>query len=296
MSPISKKMSKEKGKRRIQSSSVTTVISIALVLFLLGLLGILMSGAKKISDHVKENIGFHIYLKDNVKEDAVERLQNFLSASSYVKSHYYISKDSAAVIYKKEVGDDFVKFIGYNPLPASVEVLLNADYANSDSIAWIQKQILEFSSVKEFDYQQSLVNLVNKNVSRIALVLLIFAGLLMFIALALINNTIRLTIYSKRFLIKTMQLVGATGGFIRKPFLINGIKHGIIAGIIANSMLGGIIYTALKKIPDIEQLTDTRMLLFLSGIILALGIFISVASTYFAVRRYLRLSADELYY
>lgn len=289
-------MSKEKGRRRIQSSSVTTVISVSLVLFLLGILGILFISAKKISDHLKENISFHVYLKDNATDDAVERLHNFLGASSYVKSCVYLSKDSAAAKYKKEVGEDFVQFIGYNPLPSSMEVQLKADYANTDSITWIRKQILDFSSVKEFDYQQSLVNMVNKNIDRIALVLLVFTGLLMLIALGLINNTIRLAIYSRRYIIKTMQLVGATAGFIRKPFLLNGIKHGIISGIIANLILGGIIYAALKKIPDLEQVTDISLMIYLFGIILILGILISGISTFFAVRRYLRLSSEELYY
>jgi len=289
-------MSEEKPRRKISSSSVTTVISVSLVLFLLGLLGIFLISAKKISDHLKENIGFHVYLKENVKEDEIERLHNFLHASNYVKSSMYLSKDSAAALYKKDVGEDFVQFIGYNPLPSSMEVQLKADFANPDSIAWIQKQILDFSSVKEFDYQESLVNMVNKNVNRIALVLLIFIGLLMLIALALINNTIRLAIYSKRFVIKTMQLVGATGGFIRKPFLMNGVKHGIIAGIIANLILGVIIYTAVKKIPDLEQVTDIRMMIYLFGIVLALGVFISGISTFFAVRKYLRLSSEELHY
>ena len=289
-------MGEDKSRRKIQSSSITTVISVSLVLFLMGMLGILFISAKKISDHVKENIGFHVYLKDNAKEDEIERLHNFLHASNYVKSSMYLSKDSAAALYKKEVGEDFVQFIGYNPLPSSMEVQLKADFANPDSIAWIQKQILDFSSVKEFDYQESLVNMVNKNVNRIALVLLIFIGLLMLIALALINNTIRLAIYSKRFVIKTMQLVGATGGFIRKPFLMNGVKHGIIAGIIANLILGIVIYAAVKKIPDLEQVTDTRMMIYLFGIVLALGVFISGISTFFAVRKYLRLSSEELHY
>ncbi|MEK6616008.1 MAG: permease-like cell division protein FtsX [Bacteroidota bacterium] len=289
-------MSEEKSRRKIQSSSITTVISVSLVLFLMGTLGILFISAKKISDHVKENIGFHVYLKDNAEEDEIERLHNFLNASNYVKSSIYLSKDSAAALYKKDVGEDFVQFIGYNPLPSSMEVQLKADFANPDSIAWIQKQILDFSSVKEFDYQESLVNMINKNVNRIALALIIFIGLLMLIALALINNTIRLAIYSKRFVIKTMQLVGATGGFIRKPFLVNGVKHGIIAGILANLILGAIIYTAVKKIPDIEQITDTGMMIYLFGIVLALGVFISGISTFFAVRKYLRLSSEELYY
>ena len=289
-------MPEEKSRRRIQSSSITTVISVSLVLFLLGLLGVLLISAKKISNHLKENISFHIYLKDNAKDDEVDRLHNFLNASSYVKSSVFLSKDSAAAIYKKEVGEDFVQFIGYNPLPSSMEVQLKADYANADSIVWIRKQILDFSSVKEFDYKESLVNMVNKNVDRIALVLLIFIGLLMLIALGLINNTIRLAIYSRRYIIKTMQLVGATGGFIRKPFLLNGIKHGIISGIIANLILGGIIYAALQKIPDLEQVTDVSMMIYLFGIVLILGVLISGISTFFAVRKYLRLSSEELYY
>ncbi|MBI3501152.1 MAG: cell division protein FtsX [Bacteroidetes bacterium] len=289
-------MSEEKSKKRISTSSITTVISVSLVLFLLGLLGVFLISAKKISEHLKENISFHVYLKDKATDDETERLHNFLNACSYVKSSVYLSKDSAALLYKKDVGEDFVKFIGYNPLPASMEVQLKADYANRDSIAWIQKQITDFSSVKEFNYQESLVNLVNKNVNRIALVLLIFITLLLVIALALINNTIRLAIYSKRFLIKTMQLVGATGNFIRKPFLVNGIKHGMISGIIANLMLWGIIFTAVKKIPDLEQVTDMRLMIFLFGVIFILGIFISGVSTFLSVRKYLRLSSEELYY
>ncbi len=289
-------MSDKPRRKKIQTSSIITVISISLVLFLVGLLGIFLISAKKISDHLKENIGFHVYLKDNAKEDEIERLQNFLKASSYVKSSKYLTKDSAAALFKKDVGDDFVKFIGYNPLPSSVEVQLKADFANPDSIAWIKNQITEFSSVKEFDYQESLVNLVNKNVNRIVLVLLICIGILTLIALGLINNTIRLAIYSKRYLIKTMQLVGATGGFIRKPFLLNGLKHGILSGVIACTMLWAILFTATKKIPDLEPLTDMQMMLYLFGIVLALGVIISGISTFLSVRKYLRLSSEELYY
>lgn len=286
----------EKSRRRIQSSSVTTIISVSLVLFLLGLLGILFISAKKISDHLKENIGFHIYLHENVTDEEQERLRNFLEASSFAKSNRYLSKDSAAAIYQKEVGQDFVQFIGYNPLPASFEVQLKADFANPDSIVWIKRQITDFSSVKEFAYQESLVNLVNKNISRIALVLLTFIGLLLLISLALINNTIRLAIYSKRFLIKTMQLVGATGGFIRKPFLTAGVINGILAGIIANIILFGVIYLSTKRIPDLQQVIDAKLTLYMCGIVLVIGVFISGISTYFAVRKYLRANSEELYY
>jgi cell division transport system permease protein len=284
-----------KSRRRIQSSSVTTVISVSLVLFLLGLLGILFISAKKISNHLKENIGFHVYFNDNTKDEEVESLHNFLNASSYVKSSIYLSKDSAAAVYQKEVGEDFVQFIGYNPLPASIEVQLKANFANPDSIVWIKKQITDFKSVKDFDYQESLVNMVNKNINQIALVLLIFIVLLLLIALALINNTIRLAIYSKRFVIKTMQLVGATGGFIRKPFLLRGIQHGIIAGLFANLMLWGIVYTTIRKIPDLEQVTDTAMTIYLLGIVMISGVMISGISTFFAVSKYLRANSEELY-
>ncbi len=289
-------MPEEKSKRRIQSSSITTVISVSLVLFLLGVLGILIISAKKISDHIKENIGFHVYLNDNAKEDEVERLQHFLEASNFVRSSAYLSKDSAAAIYKQEVGEDFVEFIGYNPLPASMEVKLKADFANPDSIVWIKKQITDFTSVKEFNYHETSVNIVNKNINRIALVLLVLIALLLVIALALINNTIRLAIYSKRFLIKTMQLVGATGGFIRKPFLLGGIQNGIMAGLIANLMLWGMIYTAIKKMPDLEQVTDTTMMIYLFAMVVIVGILISGISTFFAVRKYLRANSEELYY
>ncbi|TAL58637.1 MAG: FtsX-like permease family protein [Bacteroidetes bacterium] len=289
-------MSEEKSKRRIQAPSVTTIISVSLVLFPLGLLGILFISAKKISDHLKENIGFHVYLNDHSKDEDVEKLQHFLDASNFVRASQYLSKDSAAAEYQKEVGEDFVRFIGYNPLPASFEVQLKADFANPDSIVWIKKQITGFSSVKEFDYQESLVNMINKNINRVALALLVFIALLLLIALALINNTIRLAIYSKRFLIKTMQLVGATGSFIRKPFLIGGIRNGILAGLIANILLWGVVYTAVKKIPDLEQVTDTVMMICLFGIVLVLGVFISGISTFFAVRKYLKVNSEELYY
>ena len=289
-------MSDGPKRKKIQTSSAITVISISLVLFLVGLLGIFLISAKKISDHVKENIGFHVYLRENVKDDEVDKLQSFLSASSYVRSCRYLSKDSAAALYKNDLGEDFVQFIGYNPLPASMEVLLKAEYANPDSIAWIKNQVTALTQVKEFDYQESLVDLVNKNVNRIVIVLLVFIGVLMLIALALINNTIRLAIYSKRYLIKTMQLVGATGGFIRKPFLLSGLKHGILAGTIACLLLWGINFAAVKKIPDLESVTDIQMMLYLFGMVLVMGVIISGVSTLLAVRKYLRLSAEELYY
>ena len=207
-------MADKYSKRRVASSSVTTVISLSLVLFLLGLLGLIVLSAKKVSQHVKENIGFQIYLKEEAKEVDINKLQKSLDAKAYVKSTEYISKERALEIYKEDVGEDFMQFTGYNPLPASIDLRLNADYANNDSIAWIKTEILAENIVQEFDYKESLVMMIDKNIKTISLYFLIFIALLMTIAVALINNTIRLAIYSKRFLIRTMQLVGATKMFI----------------------------------------------------------------------------------
>lgn len=283
-------------RRRIRTSTIITVISMSMVLFLVGLLGIFLISAKKISDHLKENIGFHIYLKDQATDEQAERLEHHLRSAGYVKSFHFLSKDSAAAIYKKDVGEDFVQFIGYNPLPSSFEVQLKADYANPDSIAMIKEQVVEFSAVREFDYQVSLVDMVNKNVNRIILFLLSIILLLLLIAIALINNTIRLAIYSSRFVIRTMQLVGATGGFIRKPFLIESLRQGLIAGIIACGLIWGMIAAATRKIPDLSEITDTELMFMLTVCLIALGLLISTTSTLLSVRKYLRSNTEELYY
>ena len=289
-------MAEEKSKKRISTSSITTVISVSLVLFLLGLLGIFLISGKKISDYYKEHFGFTVALKNNSKEDETDRLHNYLSACNYVKSATFLDKDSVAEVYSKEIGEDFVKFIGYNPLRNSFDVKMKTEYANPDSILWIKKQITDFSCVEEFIYHESVLEWLNKNVKYIAFGLLIVIAILTLIALALINNTIRLAIYSKRFLVKTMQLVGATGGFIRKPFLTSSLWQGIISSIIANLLIIAFIYTAIKIVPDLEVITDRQMMIYLFGIIFILGILISGASTFFAVRKYLRLSSEELYY
>lgn len=289
-------MREERSGKRISASSITTVISISLVLFLIGILGIFLISAKKISDYVQENIGFTIYFKDNVKEDDVERLSNYLNASSYVKVFYFIHKDSAAAEFQKEIGEDFIKFIGTNPLHHSFEVKLKAAYTHPDSITWINKQISDFDFVEEFRYHESFLKEINDNVRYIAFALMILSLLLMFIALVLINNTIRLAIYSKRFMVKTMQLVGATAGFIRKPFLISAVQQGFWAGIISIFLLSGFIFIAVKFVPDLRQIADLTLTSLLFAAVFMLGILISVVSTFFAVRKYLRLSSEELYY
>jgi cell division transport system permease protein len=283
------------ARRKAQSSYFSTVISISLVLFMLGALGLIVLHAKKLSDYVKENIGFSIILKENVKEVDIVQLQKTLDAANYVKSTEYITKEKAAESLKKDLGEDFVSFLGYNPLLASIEVRLKADYANNDSIAWIERELLANTKVKEVIYQKSLISMVNENIKKISLVMLGFSALLLLISIALINNTIRLSIYSKRFLIKSMQLVGATKGFIRRPFVIKGIMQGIYAGIIAVALLVGLLYFAQREIPELLYLQDEQLIAILFGFVILLGILISWFSTFLAVRKYLRLKTDDLY-
>jgi cell division transport system permease protein len=283
--------------RKLRSSYISTIVSISLVLLMLGLLGLILIHARKISNHVKENIELSIFLDEAARIADIEQFQKKLDASRYVKTTEYVTKEEAARRLKKDLGEDFVSFLGYNPLLPSINIRLYADYANSDSLAWIEKQLVKNPLTKEVSYQKSLVNLVNENLRTIALVLFTFTGLLAVIAIALINNTIRLSLYSKRFLIKSMQLVGATRSFIRRPFIKNGILNGIYGGIIANLLLVGIIYLSQREIPDIIELqqdVEVFALLFL-GIIVT-GVVISWISTLFAVSKYLRSKLDELYY
>lgn len=291
-------MSDKYTQRRLQSSSITTVISISLVLFMLGLLGMVVLSAKKISDHVKENIRISVYLNADSKETDVHALQQSLDASNYVRSTTYTSAKEAADHFQKELGEDFVNSIGYNPLPSSIDIFLKAAYANNDSIGWIKKELLSHKPlVESVEYTESHVNMINDNLGKISLVFLAFIGLLLFIAIALINNTIRLAIYSKRFLIRTMQLVGATQGFIRKPFLLSGMIQGIYGALISLVMLLGIFYLLQRNYPeDVKSLLDINLLGIMSGALVFLGILIGFICTWFAVRKYLRIRTSELYF
>ena len=289
---------KESGisKRKLRSSYLTSIISISLVLFLLGMIGILLLNAKKISDYVKENIGFSIFLKDGVREVDVIRLQKRLDAMPFVKSTDYITKEQAAAEFQEELGEDFIDFLGYNPLGASIEVRFIASFAHPDSILKIENEISRYEEVQEIFYQKSLVNLVHENVRKISLILLAFSGLLFLVSIALINNTIRLSVYSKRFIIKTMQLVGATRSFIRKPFLGRSATHGIYAAFLAIALLAAIIYLTQKELVQIISFQDIDILGILFFVVIVLGIVINYISTFFAVNRFLRMRLDDLYY
>jgi cell division transport system permease protein len=283
-------------KRRLRSSYFVSIISISLLLFMIGLMGLLILNARTLSEYVKENIGFSVILDEDIREVDIIRIQKNLDATAYVKSTRYITKERAAAELEDMLGEDFISFLGYNPLLPSIEVNLFAAYANPDSIAIIENDIEQFSHVNEVYYQKSLVHLVNENIQKISMILMIFSFLLFLISLSLINNTIRLSVYARRFIINTMQLVGATNSFIRRPFLFKSVAHGLYAAIFANVLMLGVIYMAQKEFAELFGLQDLQTigLLFISVILL--GIIINWISTFFAVSRYLRMKTDDLYY
>ena len=281
--------------KKTKTIYISTVFGIAMVLSMIGLLGLILVEANNLSRYVKENIVLNVFVDDAAHETDVLQLQKQLEANIMVKQSLYVSKELAARNLQKDLGEDFVKFLGYNPLSQSIDVYLKADYANNADIEKFKADLLKNPMVKEVKYQQSLVDQMNQNLGTISLIILAFAAIFIILSVALINNTIRLAIYSQRFLIKSMQLVGATKGFIRKPFLLYGIWHGLLGGLIAVIILLGTLSLAYKEIPDLIILRNyTEFGIIFLGI-LGLGIFISGFSTFLAVNKFLRLKIYNLY-
>jgi cell division transport system permease protein len=283
-------------RRRYQSSVFTTVVSITLVLLMVGLLALVVLHARKLSDYVKENIGFMVYLKADAPAEEVILLQRKLDGMPFVKTSRYIAPEEAARELTEELGEDFIGFLGYNPLPPSIDLRLKAAYGNIDSLRVIEHRLMAEPAVKEVFYQKSLVELINKNIRRISMVLLGFSGLLLLIAIALINNTIRLSVYSRRFIIRTMKLVGATRGFISRPFVWRGILKGLISAFLAIILLGVILYFLMQQVPEMILLQDYTIYGIVFGLVILTGVLLSWLSTLFAVRKYLRMKEDDLYY
>jgi cell division transport system permease protein len=280
---------------RTKSIYVSTVFGIAMVLSMVGLLGLILVEANNLSNYVKENIVLNVYVDDAAHESDVLELQKQIEADTMVKQADYVSKEMAARNLQKDLGEDFVKFLGYNPLSQSIDVYLKAEYANNADIEKFSNQLLKNPMVKEVKYQKSLVNQMNENIGTISLVILAFAAIFVILSVALINNTIRLAVYSQRFLIKSMQLVGATKSFIRKPFILYGIWHGILGGLIAILILLGTLTLAYKEIPDLVVLRSYTEFGLVFALVIGLGIFISGFSTYLAVNKFLRQKIYNLY-
>lgn len=283
-------------KRKLISSYFSVVLSIALVLFLLGILGLLVLNTKKMADRSKEQITISVFLKENAKEIEVEQLQKTLAMSDYTKSSTYVSKEEAAAQHSEDIGEDFVDYLGYNPLKNSIDVKLKADFVTAEKVEEIALGLTEKSFVDEVSYDKVLVSMVAKSVEKIGFWILVASAIFTFIAVLLINSSIRLSIYSKRFIIKTMQMVGATKTFIRRPFIWQNIKLGIIGAALALLALGGVIYYIHINFQDLGLLEDPYILGILLLSVFLLGILISFISTYFATQRFLNLRTDELYY
>ena len=283
------------SKAKLGGSYLTLVISVSLVLFLLGILGLVIINAKELSDYFRESLTFSVILDDDAREADIRMLQKDLDAKPSVKSTEYVSRDNAATKMKEDMGEDFISFLGDNPLPPSIDVYLYAGYTNRDSVVKFEKYILEYPFVKEVWYEDSLLFLINENVRKISLFLLIISSFLFLIAVTIINNTIRLAIYSKRFLIRTMQLVGATRAFIRKPFLIRSIYHGVLAALTAMLLMMGLLYLVEKEFLMLFSFESTKLLALLSVLLIMAGILINLVSTYLSVNRYLVISEDKLY-
>lgn len=292
-------MSESKSGRHITffNARLTSTISISLVLFILGIVVLMSILATRLSMYVKENMGFSIVLKENVKESQVKKLQKKLDIAPYVRATQYISKEDALKELEVELGENPKDLLGFNPLQASIEVKLRSDYAHPDSLVWIEKGLRKGTvAIDDIVYQKDLIQLVNDNIRRISFMLLGLAVVLMLISFALISNTIRLGAYSKRFIIHTMKLVGATPAFIRKPFIISNIINGIIGAFIAMALLSGCVYYLLTEFDNLYTLIDISSLFWVFVIVLLLGVVLTAISAWFAVNRYIRMDRDNLYY
>ena len=275
---------------------ITSSISTTLVLLLLGMVVFFVLSANNLSDYVRENIGFTVLVSDDMKEPEALKFQQQLNEKAYVKESAYISKEQALKEQTEAMGTDPAEFLGYNPFTASIEIKLNAEYANSDSIAWIEKEILANKRVMEVSYPQDLLDSVNRNLQRVSLFLMGLAALLTLISFALINNTIRLAVYSKRFLIHTMKLVGASWSFIRRPFLVRNMWVGVLAALMADALLMGMAYMLVKYEPQLVEIITPVSLLVVMGSVFVFGVVITCMCAYISINKYLRMKASALYY
>ena len=281
--------------KKIVSSSVSVIISLSLVLFVVGLLSLILINAQKLSNYVKENIGFSIMIKEDVKEIELIEFNKILDAEDFTKSTRFISKEQATKELEQDLGEDFVNFLGFNPIMASIDVKLNSSYANNDSLQNISSRLEKSDVVYEVFYQKNLIKKLNSNVGKISFFLICISLILFFIAFALINNTIRLSVYSKRFIIRTMRLVGAENSFIQKPFLITGVYQGLYSAIFAIFMLIGSIQLIQTETASILNINDLQIIGLVFIVLFCSGIIISGTSTFFAVRKFIYLNEGELY-
>ena len=283
-------------KARTRTASVSTVIGITLVLVMLGFQGFVLLNASAVERYFKENVRVELFLKRDLKEVDVMRFRKELDTEAFTRETRYVTADEAAEQLKQDLGEDFLGVLGSNPLLPSVELNVEAAYAQPDSMKWIVEHLKSDGRVQEVAYNAAVVENIDGNMDKLNVGGLIFLALLLFVAVALINNTIRLAIYSKRFLIRTMHLVGATQWFIKRPFLASGVWQGLIAALLAVGVLTGLLQLGKEYVPDLLAFTDTYTLAILFGVVIVVGLLISLASTWFAVGRYLRMDYEDLHW
>lgn len=284
-------------KRKLISSYFSVILSIFLVLSLLGALSLFVINSERISNNFRENIPINLFFTDNATQKEFDQFSKKLGKAPYVKSFKFVSKEEAAETQKEDLGEDFLEFLGYNPLQNSYDIYINGDYVVTDSLTKIEAELLKTPNIDEIAYDKQLVELVNDNIKRITNWVLIIAGILTVISMLLINSSLRLLIFSSRFTIKTMQMVGATKRFIRRPFIWHSMRLGLIGSILAIIALVALTFYLDKKFPDLELSPTTNympLVIVGSGLILA-GIIITTISTFFATQRFLNLKSDELY-
>lgn len=283
-------------KRRLRSSYFSVVISIALVLFMVGFLGLVLLKSTQVANHFKEEVVITLFLKNDTSKDQIENLRNSLIKEIFTRKIVFISKDDAAKFYAEDLGEDFVNYLGTNPLKNSIDIYLNPGFVTPEKMGEIADRFKDNSYVFEVSYDKPLVTFLTQNIQRVSFWLFVVSSFFGLIALILINSSIRLSVYSKRFNIKTMQMVGATKGFIRKPFIWNGIQLGFIGAIISLIGLSVVIYYIDQKLPTLQLTTDYTTLAYLGGGILIIAFVISWLSTFFATQRFLNLQTEKLYY
>lgn len=283
-------------KRRLISSYFSVVISISLVLFLLGLLGLLVLNSKKVADYFKEQIAITVFLKDTAKEVEITQLKQSLALAEYTKSATFVSKEDAAKDHQETLGENFIEYLGENPLQNSIDVYILADYVTPQKMEEITNELKSKDFVDDVIYDKPLIAQLTENVQRISFWVLVISGIFTFIAVLLINSSIRLSIYAKRFTIKTMQMVGATKKFIRQPFVWKSVRLGIIGAIVAMIGMAVVLYYLNESFPQLQLLGDPVLLTVLFAFILLMGVIITWISTFIATQRFLNLRTDDLYY
>ena len=282
-------------KNKIKSSSTSIVISMSLVLFVLGILGFLLLNANRLSNHVKQNIGFSVMIKEGVKDVDIMQLQKLIDSQAYSLETDWVSKEDAATELQEQLGEDFISFLGYNPLLESIDIKLKATYANPDSLLVLQEELTKNDLIHEVFYQKDLVEKISENMRKMSIFLLSFCFLLFIISFTLINNTIRLSVYSKRFLIRTMKLVGATNKFIKGPFLSDSIYNGVYSSLVTICMLLAVFQLLQSDMPDFPNIQDLKSMGIIFASIFVAGILFTWLSTFFALRKYLRIKESEIY-